>query len=333
METLTLTRPNGFSLAAAADFYAGFTPGSGMAAAATDHLTFAFRLDGSFEAVAVALREARSSIVGPYAGTHDGPTLAKQLARMLGTDADGDAWLAVGRRDPVVGALQAEFPGFFSAAKASPYDAAAWAVLAPRMQMRAAANLKMAIAKEHGDRVSLLGVERAVFPSPMQVTRIESFPCLSSEKLLRLKGVAVAAIEGKLAPDRLRAMDEDEALAELMAIRGVGPWSASHILHRGAAPSDALPTAEPRVLHGLAEAYGLASPSVADLERIAEAWRPFRMWVCVLLARHLGRGGGWNRPSLARERAAAGKRLATRASPRSRETRRVVLRSRVNDQG
>jgi DNA-3-methyladenine glycosylase II len=50
-------------------------------------------------------------------------------------------------------------------------------------------------------------------------------------------------------------MPASEALAELQTLRGIGPWSASHILFRGAASPDGLPTAEPRVLHGLAHAY------------------------------------------------------------------------------
>jgi hypothetical protein len=63
-------------------------------------------------------------------------------------------------------------------------------------------------------------------------------------------------------------MPETEALAELMMLRGVGPWAASHIYFRGAAPPDALPTVEPRVLHGIASAYGVAPPSVAAVSHV-----------------------------------------------------------------
>lgn len=53
--------------------------------------------------------------------------------------------------------LQRAFPGFFTATKPSPYDAAVWAILAPRMQMRQAASLKMVIARELGDAVTCGG--------------------------------------------------------------------------------------------------------------------------------------------------------------------------------
>jgi DNA-3-methyladenine glycosylase II len=293
-----------------------------MAAASTDdlvggrstaHLTLAFRLDRTFKATAVALREEGDALVGEFAGTEDASAVTRQVARILGLDADADGWTSLGRRDPVVGRLQAEFPGFFTAAKASPYEAATWAVLSSRMPMAAAAKLKTAIARDHGEAVTLNGSTYPLFPSPGAVARlVDETVGLPAEKLARLKEVARAALDGRLDADRLRTMSERDALADLQSIRGVGPWVASHILYRGAAPHDGLPTAEPRVLHGLADAYGLDSPSLETFERLADGWRPFRMWVCVLLSRHLARAGGWNAPGLSRERAEAGRRLAAR---------------------
>jgi DNA-3-methyladenine glycosylase II len=309
MHTLHLPRPAGFELRAASEFYASFVPGSGMAAATADRLTFAFRLDRTFDSVAVALTERDEAIVAAYAGPRDGAAVARQVSRMLGLDADGEAWRAVGRRDPVVGQLQSEFPGFFTAAKASPYDAATWAILAQRASMAAAARWKLALTEAHGESVTLEGREYRVFPSPVVLEKVESFPGLIPEKLHRLRGVARAAIEGRLDADRLRALPEDEALRELMTIRGVGPWAASHILYRGAANQDAAPTNEPRVLHGVASAYGIPVPTPVAFARLAEDWRPFRMWVSVLFARHLARAGGWQVPGLGRERARAGRRL------------------------
>ena len=309
MKTIHWERPKGFRLQAAADFYAGFTPGSGMAAAdaGAGSLTLAFRLDGTFEAVAVTLREVGARVLGEVTGAVDLVVVKAQVGRMLGLDVDGAKWLALGRADPVVGKLQAEFPGFFTAAKASPYDAAAWGMIAPRMSITQAAKIKIAMAAQFGDTVK----GHAVFPSPRQLLQVTEVAGLSEEKLARLKGIAVAALDGKLDADRLRAMPEAQALLALEQLRGVGPWTAAHILYRGAALSDALPTSEPRVLHGFADAVGLKKASVQALLERSEGWRPFRMWVCVLLARHLGRIGGWNRPGLAEERSKLGRLRAS----------------------
>jgi DNA-3-methyladenine glycosylase II len=320
MKTITLPRPRGFRLQAATDFYASFIPGSGMAAASVDGVTLVFRLDRTFEPAAVALREDGDALVAELAGTKDETRATRQVARILGLDVGGDGWLALGEREPVVGALQAEFPGFFTAAKPSPYDAAVWAVLAPRMHMSQAAKLKLAMADKLGDAVRLGDRVHHVFPSPEALARIDGFPGLPKEKLERLLGIAGAALAGKLDADRLREMDEDDALAELQTLRGVGPWAASHILFRGAAPPDGLPTAEPRVLHGLAAAYGIEAPSIETFRRIADGWRPFRMWVCILLARHLARVGGWRRPRLGSVRGLV-RSDGCRSPPRARSQR------------
>jgi len=311
---ITLTKPHGFSLSAASSFYESFVPGSGMAAAnVAGALTLAFRLDRSFDAVAVSLEERESTIVLEVAGTNDVAAVQNQVTRILGLDVDGESWRAVGVRDPVVGRVQAEFPGFFTAAKSSPYDAAAWAMIVTRLPMQAAAKIKLQIAREHGDAVTIGGRVHHIFPSPSALLRVEKVAGLADEKVARLHEIARAALDGHLDAERLRAMGPAAALATLQRLRGVGPWTASHIFYRGAAPIDELPTIEPRVLAGWGHAAGVVAPTEEAFVAASEAWRPFRMWVAILFARHLGRSGGWNNPGLAKARAKAIR--ASAASP------------------
>jgi DNA-3-methyladenine glycosylase II len=307
MKTIEIRRPRGFSLSAATAFYSGFVPGAGMAAAATDELTLAFRLDDTFEAVAVALSESETSVMLEIEGTNDVDRARAQIGRMLGL-SEGEGWLELGARDPIVGGLQDSFPGFFTAAKASPYDAAAWGVIVPRINMKLAAKIKTSIAADHGDVVKLKGREHVVFPAPARLLEVRSVAALPQEKLERLHAVARAALDGRLSVERLRAMGEVKAIADLTKIRGVGPWTASHI----AAPRDGLPRAEPRVFRGFGEAYGVDATEEA-FEKAADNWRPYRMWVSILLARHLKRMGGWDDKAIADERAASLRRVAKRA--------------------
>lgn len=315
MPLFSLTKPLGFRLAAAQAFYRDFRPGAGMAVAETDTLTLAFRLDGSYAPVVAAVRERGDELSIETAGEAEPSAVAKQLGRILGLDANAEAWLELGERDLVVGELQRQFRGFFSAAKASPYDAATWAVIAPRMNQAQAARIKQALARELGDALTLQGKTHFVFPSPERLRTLERCSGLSEEKISRLRSVAQAACDGLLDADRLREMGEARAFSELQKLRGVGPWAASHIYFRGAAPCDGLPLAEPRVLHGLASAYRLRSPSLVTFQRIAVGWRPFRMWVCVLLMRHLAATAGWYAPGLDEERVRAGQALLRRSPP------------------
>jgi DNA-3-methyladenine glycosylase II len=315
MTTHALPVPEGFQLSAASEFLRGFVPGAGMAPALADPLILAFRLEGGgWEPAAVALRQGDATSL--EAEVSEGVDAARALAmakRVLGLDApDPAAWLALGARVPLLGRLQREFPGFFTVAKPSPYDAGLWGVLATRISMAQAAKMRLSLTERCGDDVRVAGRVVRVGPDPRRVVELRSVPGIPEEKLKRAVAVSAAALEGKLEAARLRAMPEAAALAELKEIHGVGPWTAAHMLYRGAALHDGLPLEEPRVLNGYADAAGLKqAPSQESFAQAAEAWRPFRMWTCILLARHLNAAGKWQLPAAeaakrGRRRSAAG---------------------------
>ena len=80
------------------------------------------------------------------------------------------------------------------------------------------------------------------------------------------------------------------ATAELQRIKGIGPFYAGLIVIRAVGFTDVLPREEPKLRELVGPLYGLAGPaSVAELERIAEPWRPFRTWAAVLVRAAGGR--------------------------------------------
>jgi DNA-3-methyladenine glycosylase II len=283
-----------FTLATSVDFLRGFTPASDMASAGIQQLALGFRLDRSFEPVGIELSQARADapVNGTVSGTRDTRTARAQVARLLSIDQDARGFAALLRREPVLAELVTSYPGFRPVCFASPYEAAVWAVLAARINMRSAAAIKLRLASERGDPVHIGGKTIHTIPAPHTFLRMRSFPGISAEKLRRLQAVADAALTGRLDAERLRSMDPNAALAQLCAIPGVGNWTAAHILLRGAATTDLLAEAEPRIAAAVALAYGLSStPSPARCAEIAERWRPYRSWVSVLLVLHLFRSG------------------------------------------
>src|SRR5260370_40905795 len=88
-------------------------------------------------------------------------------------------------------------------------------------------------------------------------------------------------------------MAPDACLAELRRLPGIGEWGAQLIRLRALSAVDEMPTAERRLLAALRAAYELArEPDMATLEGLSEAWRPYRMWVCVCLRRSGGEDAG-----------------------------------------
>ena len=106
---------------------------------------------------------------------------------------------------------------------------------------------------------------------------------VSPEKIERLHGAAQAALDGWLDRAYLRSLPVDEARKRLMTLRGVGPFFADGILHRGAGVVDEL-TTDDLTPQAVQKAYGLMKlPGRQELVKIAEDCRPFQMWTTVLL--------------------------------------------------
>ncbi|MBB6349832.1 DNA-3-methyladenine glycosylase II [Nonomuraea muscovyensis] len=211
-----------------------------------------------------------------------GPGIRGEVARVLSLDVDGTGFAALGEADPVLGDLQRRSPGLRPACFWSPWEAACWAVIVQRSSMLVAARLKQRIAERYGAQVEVDGREYAAFPPP--VTLLEAGGLgLPAQKEEWLRGLARAALDGVLTAEHLRALAPEEALAELRALPGVGPFSAGLILIRGAGAPDAFPGDEPRLFAILREVYGLPQDTPpAAYRRLAEAWRPYRSWASFL---------------------------------------------------
>jgi DNA-3-methyladenine glycosylase II len=280
-----------FSLAAARDFLGGFTPGRGTFGQTDDALLLAFPVDGSDASAALAIRElADGHLELEVHGVADPQVVTRQAARVFSLDHDGTGFPEVGVRDPIIGRIQERYAFLRPVCFYSPYEAAVGAIVGQRISQRQSAAIRARVAREHGVLFTIGGIELAAFPTPAVLASLDSVPGLSAEKVERLHAVAAAALEGRLAADHLRVLPAAEALAELRTIRGIGAWSAQHVLLRGAGLPDELPTEDRLSREAVRVAYGLEeSPGDERFSDIAEAWRPFRMWVMVLLRVWLGR--------------------------------------------
>jgi DNA-3-methyladenine glycosylase II len=291
-EQITIQPRGPFSLRAAASF--GF--GQRDATPDGDAMNLAFALDDLEHHAGVTLRQDADGVVrGEVEGGGDLELVRDQVARILSLDADGEAWMAVGERDPVLGAVQAAHPGQRPVLFHSPYEAAAWSVISARIQHAQAARIRVALSREHGATFALDGEQLDAFPLPQRLLEIDAVAGLTDEKLRRLHGVARAALDGLLDAGRLAALDPDEAQEQVREIRGIGPFYAGLIVVRSSGTTDALPGAENRVLAHAGRLYDGDGAGPLTLERyteIAEAWHPFRTWASVLIRVH-GDREGW----------------------------------------
>ena len=116
---------------------------------------------------------------------------------------------------------------------------------------------------------------------------------LSASKLAALRDLAAKTADGTVPTlARLRRMPDEEIVARLTEVRGVGRWTVEMLLMFGLGRPDVLPVGDYAVRKGFAVTYGLAEmPKPKELEAFGERWRPYRsvaswyMWRALELPR------------------------------------------------
>lgn len=287
-ESFELIARGPFALAPAVRFHESFPGGpGGEQRDRAPRLDLAFPADGSGATVGVRVTEHAGGLHGLVVANPGGlpvPAIREQVERILSLDVDGAGFAAVTARDPVVRELWARLPGLRPVLFASPYEAAAWALLSHRVRMTQAGAVRRRIARELGDTVDFGDRTLAAFPRPERLVELAGGPGLTLGKLANLRALGHAAADGDLDTDLLRGMTPEEAVRHLQKLPGIGPFSAELVMIRGVGHTDMLPLHTPRLHRAMADAYDLGpEPRLGSLEAIADGWRPFRSWVAFLL--------------------------------------------------
>lgn len=104
---------------------------------------------------------------------------------------------------------------------------------------------------------------------------------LSRAKVSFLRSLAEHVTTGDLDLDEVARMDDDEAIAALTRVRGIGEWSAHMFLMFQLRRPDVLAWGDLAIRRGIQEAYDLPElPDRRQLEEIADRWRPHRTAAC-----------------------------------------------------
>ncbi len=111
---------------------------------------------------------------------------------------------------------------------------------------------------------------------------------LSRAKVGYLRSLAEHVISGELELERLDTLSDEDVIAELVAVKGLGVWTTHMFLMFHLERPDVLPVGDLGIRRAIERAYGLDGlPDAPTIERIAEPWRPQRTLACRYLWRSL----------------------------------------------
>jgi DNA-3-methyladenine glycosylase II len=197
-------------------------------------------------------------------------------------DSGRTGWLAEARShlrdaDPVLARLIDDRPDF---------DPRAWMTQLPPMDLYGAL-LFQVVGQQlsvPATRTILARIE-ALFgghlPSPAELLGIDPDRIreagLSRRKIATLRDLAERLSDGRLDPDVLSTLPDDELMAELTAIPGIGPWTVQGALLIALQREDVVLPGDLALRKAIQAAYRLDHlPSQREVLAIAEKWRPYR---------------------------------------------------------
>jgi DNA-3-methyladenine glycosylase II len=119
---------------------------------------------------------------------------------------------------------------------------------------------------------------RRITPGAMLRLSVEEMRALglSQQKAAYIRDLAEHTRSRRLKFSRLEAMADQDVIAELTQVKGIGVWTAHMFLLFALGRPDVLPTGDLGVRSAIRKAYGLDElPTPAEMERIAACWRPY----------------------------------------------------------
>lgn len=180
-----------------------------------------------------------------------------------------EARAALAAADPVMAALCARYRGEGLVGQGDPFLTLARSIVAQQISVRAADSIWARLE-------ALVG---AVSPPRVAARSEEALreAGLTRQKARYLRDIAAAFADGRIDPARWRAADDEAAITALVALRGVGRWTAEMFLIFHLQRPDVLPLADIGVRRAVARHYGAGAGATAEsIEACARRWRPWR---------------------------------------------------------
>lgn len=215
------------------------------------------------------------------ADLRDTGTAVSRIRRMLDADADPLAISEAFAGDPVLGPLRRRHPGLRVPRSLDAEEVAIRAVVGQQVSVAGARTVTGRIAAKYGEPIETghPGLTR-LFPTAQALAEVES----ARLPMPRARGAALRGLGESIAAREVvldGGADRDEVRARLLALPGIGPWTADVIALRGLGHPDVfLPTdlVVRRILADLGQA-----DTPGQISEAAEQWRPWRSYALVHL--------------------------------------------------
>jgi DNA-3-methyladenine glycosylase II len=176
---------------------------------------------------------------------------------------------ALARRDPVMAAIMRRHPKVFMMRRGEPFMTLARAIVGQQISVKAAQSV--------WDRLTACVVDMTP-AGVLSRPRPELRACgLSDRKTEYIADLAQHFADGRIHVHRWPQMSDEQIIAELVEVRGIGRWTAEMFLMFNLLRPDVFPLDDLGLQKGIRLAYyKRRKVSLGTMRRLGETWRPWR---------------------------------------------------------
>jgi AraC family transcriptional regulator of adaptative response / DNA-3-methyladenine glycosylase II len=229
-----------------------------------------------------AVRAAVES--GPL-DANSGAQLHRAALRILGLSSDPEPFEGWINSKPALRPLIAGRSGVRNPSTPTPFEALAWSIIGQQV------NVSFATALQN-DLVALCDLRtpagELAYPTAKAVAQLD-YADLTSRRFSRSKAAylidsARLVVNEELPLESLSAGSATAARKALMAVRGIGPWSANYVMMRGFGFDDCAPIGDTGLSSGLQIFFRLKKrPDAATTEKLMRRFAPYRTYATLHL--------------------------------------------------
>jgi DNA-3-methyladenine glycosylase II len=179
-------------------------------------------------------------------------------------------------RDPVIRDLMRQYGdcGLAAAQRTDPFAALTHAIISQQLSTKAAATIARRFDALCG------GTPTAAAVAACRDDELRAVG-LSGQKIKYMRDLCGRVIDASLALHALDSMPDEDVVAALTSVKGIGRWTAEMFLMFRLHRADILPLGDLGIVKAVQRAYGLRrAPNPERLTRIGEPWRPYRSVAC-----------------------------------------------------
>ncbi|MBU9674036.1 DNA-3-methyladenine glycosylase [Planococcus sp. CP5-4] len=207
-------------------------------------------------------------------------------------ETDLQPFYAMAASDPVLREVVEQHAGLRIMGMPDLFEAFAWAITGQQINLTFAYTLKRRLIENFGSSTKVGEVEYWTFPSAGTIASLEVGQLrelqFSGRKAEYIIGIARELANGHLVKEELVSKTEQQVEKQLVAIRGVGPWSAHYVMMKCLRFNSAFPISDVGLHNALKEQLGMGrKPTIAEIEGFAKNWTGWQAYATFYLWRVL----------------------------------------------